>query len=93
MALPSVGETVFMVVAQQPFESEKGGVVPPLLQACGPLFREDLTRADRKDFPENGQVWWMLTGSAHLFAEPGRLVAGAHRKCSRSRPRSIDVSS
>ena len=74
MRIPKTGESIIGVVAQQPFEPSSTGV---RFSFCTlqPLLFKDGERTERKQFPDNGLVWWMLAPDAHRFATPGRLVS------------------
>ena len=74
MRIPKTGESIIGVVAQQPFEPSSTGV---RFSFCTlqPLLFKDGERTERKQFPDNGLVWWMLAPDAHRFAQPGRLVS------------------
>ena len=62
---------IIMMVAQAPFETD-------LNQFCKliPLAYADGTKADPQDFPNDGEIWWMLTAYTSRLAEPGQLVVG-----------------
>ncbi|HEY3967182.1 MAG TPA: hypothetical protein VGM05_21665 [Planctomycetaceae bacterium] len=63
---------LIMMVAQNYFET------PDLHQFCKliPLVYVEGTRASASDFPNDGEIWWMLTAETARLAEPGRLVVG-----------------
>ena len=62
---------LIMVVAQQPFEVK-------LDQFCklAPAVYVDGTEPSPSEFPNDGEIWWMLTSRTASLAEPGRLVVG-----------------
>lgn len=64
-------DRLIMMVAQQPFEVG-------LNQFCklAPLAYLDGTPASYLDFPNDGEIWWMLTLQSARLAEPGTLVMG-----------------
>lgn len=66
---------LIMMVSQAPFEI---GDSNQLNQFCKliPMAYEDGSRPDPKDFPNDGEVWWMLTAITSRFAVPGQLVSG-----------------
>jgi energy-coupling factor transporter ATP-binding protein EcfA2 len=61
---------LIMMVAQEPFQFEENRFCKLI-----PIVYVDGTRARASDFPNDGEVWWMLTGRTEHLAEPGRLVA------------------
>ncbi len=60
-----------MMVAQAPFESD-------IHQFCKaiPIARMNGERLALTDFPNDGEIWWMLTAKTARLAAPGRLFAG-----------------
>ena len=58
------------VVAQEKFEVEFN-------QFCKlvPVMYVDGTRPSPGDFPNDGEVWWMLTAQTSPYAQPGCLVS------------------
>ena len=62
---------VIMLVAQAPFEAGFD-------QFCKlvPLVYTDGTRAVAGDFPNDGEIWWLLLPQTSQLAEPGRLLVG-----------------
>ena len=69
------GDCVIGVVAQAPFESPSLSGVHNAFCTLQPLAFEDGQHTEPNQFPNCGLVWWMLTGDAHRFAKPGRLVS------------------
>ena len=69
------GDCVIGVVAQAPFESPSLSGVHNAFCTLQPLAFEDGQHTEPNQFPNGGLVWWMLTGDAHRFAKPGRLVS------------------
>jgi hypothetical protein len=61
-----------MMVAQRPFETADVNTFCKLI----PLCWADGTLADSADFPNDGEVWWMLNARTASLADPGRLVVG-----------------
>src|SRR5215831_5510122 len=76
VALELEGTTVILAVAQRPFETESESGVWNSFSTLTPVLYEDGRRADRNDFPHNGDVWWMIRGGVRGLAEPGRLITG-----------------
>jgi len=62
---------IIMMVAQRPFEVDWN-------QFCKlvPLIFVDGSPATASEFPNDGEIWWMLTAMSAPLAEPGRLLAG-----------------
>jgi hypothetical protein len=69
-----VGKKYIFAVAQRPFEIESGTGIQNQFCALLPLFDPDGVPANPQDFPDNGDVWWMLRPGTRGLAEPGRLV-------------------
>ena len=69
------GDCVIGVVAQAAFESPSLSGVHNAFCTLQPLAFEDGQHTEPNQFPNCGLVWWMLTGDAHRFAKPGRLVS------------------
>lgn len=67
----SRNDRLIMAVAQQPFTSD-------LNQFCKlvPLADLDGNRATPGEFPNDDEIWWMLTAQTAALAEPGNLVVG-----------------
>ncbi|HZL27498.1 MAG TPA: hypothetical protein VFC39_13315 [Acidobacteriaceae bacterium] len=87
MGIPSVGDKVYLVVAQRPFEATRDdGVVSNQFCSLVPISFEDYSPAQRTDFPENGQIWWMLLNNARQFAEPGRVLSARIESARDQRP-------
>jgi hypothetical protein len=63
---------LIMMVAQQPFERNFN-------QFCRllPVVYVDGGEALESDFPNDGEIWWMLTAQTARLAQPGRLVVGS----------------
>jgi energy-coupling factor transporter ATP-binding protein EcfA2 len=63
---------LIMMVAQAPFET------PDMNQFCKliPIAYPDGTRPTPADFPNDGEIWWMLTAYTSRLALPGQLVIG-----------------
>lgn len=72
--LEHVGKRFVFAVAQMPFEvlSPKG--VFHQFGTLLPLLNEDGTRAEPSEFPDNGDVWWMIRPEVRGLARPGRLL-------------------
>ncbi len=66
------GERCVFVVAQHMFENG-----PNCFCTLIPVLREDGSRADSADFPDVGDVWWLVLGGKRGLAWPGRLVQAA----------------
>jgi hypothetical protein len=62
---------LIMMVAQNWFETADN-------QFCKlvPVVYVDGDQPDESDFPNDGEIWWMLTARTAMLAQPGRLVAG-----------------
>jgi hypothetical protein len=60
-----------MMVAQNWFETGEN-------QFCKlvPVVYVDGERPEMGDFPNDGEIWWMLTARTATLAQPGHLVAG-----------------
>jgi hypothetical protein len=71
------GTTLILAVAQRAFDKESDSGVVNTFSTLVPILYEDGRRADRADFPHNGDVWWMIRGGVRGLAEPGRLITGA----------------
>jgi len=69
---------LIMMVAQRPFDIEHNTFCKLI-----PLLYVDGVRADRTDFPNDGEVWWMLTARTSPLSEPGNLVIGSIEDASR----------
>lgn len=74
--LDHVGERLVLVVAQKPFETPSATGIYHQFATLIPLINADGTRAERSEFPANGDVWWMLRPGIRGLAEPGRLLEG-----------------
>ena len=63
---------LIMMVAQAPFET------PDMNQFCKliPIAYADGIRPTPADFPNDGEIWWMLTTYTSRLAVPGQLVVG-----------------
>ena len=61
-----------MMVAQLPFETSEMDMFCNLI----PIVYVDGVQPQPADFPNNGEIWWMLTAKSGPLAEPGRLVIG-----------------
>ena len=63
---------LIMMVAQVPFET------PDMNQFCKliPIAHADGTHLAPADFPNDGEIWWMLTAHTSPLAVPGQLVVG-----------------
>lgn len=63
---------LIMMVAQVPFQT------PDMNQFCKliPIAYVDGVRPPPESFPNDGEIWWMLTAHTSHLAEPGRLVVG-----------------
>jgi hypothetical protein len=69
------GVTVFVIVAQRPFETASDSGVVNAFSLLKPILHKDGRVAEEREFPGNGYVWWMLRSATRGFAEPGRLLA------------------
>lgn len=60
-----------MMVAQNWFETGEN-------QFCKlvPVVYVDGERPEKGDFPNDGEIWWMLTARSAMLAQPGHLVVG-----------------
>src|SRR5436190_1711719 len=63
---------LIMIVAQVPFET------PDMNQFCKliPIAYADGARPAPGNFPNDGEIWWMLTANTSRLAVPGQLVVG-----------------
>lgn len=68
-------DLLIMAVAQAPFEHNFNRFCKLV-----PLVYLDGTRANPDEFPNDGEIWWMLTVTSAHLAEPGRLVVGTVEK-------------
>lgn len=75
--LDIVGQKFIFAVAQRPFETA-GADSGIFNQFCAliPVFDSHGDIANPQDFPDHGDVWWMVRPGARGLAEPGRLVTG-----------------
>jgi hypothetical protein len=75
--LDVVGQRFVFAVAQEPFETA-GADSGIYNQFCAllPIFDSNGESANLNDFPDFGDVWWMVRPGARGLAEPGRLVTG-----------------
>jgi len=64
-------DMLIMVVAQEPFETDNN-------QFCKlvPVLNLDGTRPNSEDFPNDGEIWWMVTATTAFLAVPGTIVFG-----------------
>jgi hypothetical protein len=62
---------MLLMVAQQPF-SPGYDTFCKLIPIA--FLGDPHARIDVADFPNDGEVWWMLTDRTAALAEPGRLV-------------------
>lgn len=64
---------LIMMVAQRWFET------PDFNQFCKliPIAYVDGTKTTKEEFPNDGEIWWMLTSQTGRFAEPGKLLVGS----------------
>jgi hypothetical protein len=67
-----IDERLIMAVAQRPFEVDlnKFCTLVPVLYLNG-------TEPTPSDFPNDGEIWWMLTAQTEPLAVPGSLVVGS----------------
>ncbi len=72
----NLGQKFIFVVAQKPFETANQTGVYNQFCALLPLFDMSGNRVSISDFPDNGDVWWMVLPQKRGLAEPGRLVTG-----------------
>lgn len=63
---------LIMMVSQMRFETQDMNQFCKLI----PVVYADGVRLTVKDFPNDGEIWWMLTARTAPLAEPGRLVTG-----------------
>lgn len=64
---------MLLMVAQKPFTAR----LDTFCKLIPIVFLDDLhALISADDFPNDGEVWWMLTDRTLALAEPGRLVAG-----------------
>ena len=77
-----------MMVAQAPFETGDMNQFCKLI----PLAYEDGTHVDSADFPNDGQIWWMLTPYTSRLAVPGQLVMGKIEQATKYQPSVPDSS-
>lgn len=69
-----IGQKFIFAVAQRPFETaNENGIVNHFCSLL-PLCDVNGVPASPNDFPDNGDVWWMLRPSTRGLAQPGRLV-------------------
>lgn len=68
------GKRFVFVVAQQPFEHASGSGVYHQFCTLLPLLNDDGTRAEPSEFPDNGDVWWMIRPEIRGYAKPGQLL-------------------
>ena len=76
---------LIMMVAQKPFElsSEATTYKNTFCKLIPIAYIDDYNQisfADEADFPNDGEVWWMLTPQTRGFAKPGTLVVGKIEK-------------
>jgi hypothetical protein len=64
-------QRLLMVVAQRPFELD-----PNRFCKLIPLMSLEGEECDPIDYPNDGEIWWMLTAQTAHLAEPGHLVVG-----------------
>lgn len=70
------GATVVLAVAQKPFEKDSESGIWNNFATLLPVLHEDGRRAEPAEFPDNGDVWWMVVPPKRGLAEPGRLLTG-----------------
>jgi hypothetical protein len=68
-------DQLIMAVAQESFEASFNRFCKLV-----PLAYRDGTQVNPDDFPNDGEIWWMLTMTTAHLAEPGRLVVGPIEK-------------
>lgn len=68
------GRRFVFAVAQVPFEVASSKGVFHQFGTLLPLLNEDGTRAEPSEFPDNGDVWWMIRPEVRGLARPGRLL-------------------
>jgi hypothetical protein len=69
-----VEQKFIFVVAQKPFETPNQIGVYNQFCALLPLFDMSGKAVPTSDFPDHGDVWWMVLPQKRGLAEPGRLV-------------------
>lgn len=62
---------LLMAVGQRPFDLSSGTFCKAL-----PLFGMNGDKMDASDFPNDGEIWWMLLPYTASLALPGRLIVG-----------------
>jgi hypothetical protein len=63
---------LIMMVAQRPFQTADLNQFCKLL----PMIYVDGSRPEPVDFPNDGEIWWMLNAQTARLANPGQLVVG-----------------
>ena len=63
---------LIMMVSQLPFETQDMNQFCKLI----PIVYIDGVRASETDFPNDGEIWWMLNARTASLAVPGKLVVG-----------------
>lgn len=76
---------LIMMVAQKPFEfsSETNAYKNSFCKLIPIAYIDEYNQIsfpDEADFPNDGEVWWMLTPQTRGFAKPGTLVVGKIEK-------------
>jgi hypothetical protein len=61
-------------VAQMPFEHASTAGVYNQFCTLLPLLNDGGTVAEARDFPDNGDVWWMVRPEVRGYAKPGQLL-------------------
>ena len=74
-----IGDKVYLVVAQQPFESVRDSGFANNFATLVPLLTTEGEVLEKADFPNFGLVFWMVRQHALRFAEAGRLIVGKPR--------------
>ena len=71
-----LGQKFIFAVAQKPFETVNQTGIYNQFCALLPLFDVSGNPVPLSDFPDHGDVWWMVLPQKRGLAEPGRLVTG-----------------
>lgn len=68
------GKRFVFAVAQTPFEHASSSGVYHQFCTLLPLLSDGGTPAQPQDFPDNGDVWWMVRPEVRGYAKPGQLL-------------------
>lgn len=69
------GKRFVLAVAQMPFEVAAASGVFNQFCTLVPVLNEDGTRAEPREFPDTGDVWWLVRPEIRGLAKPGRLLS------------------